>query len=287
MTLLQAIREEFTSIRQLGKPGSLSSGIGAGKPVSRVERMLLIASAAQLLAGPGKNPTRAQLVAATRGVNRKLASGVSGSWESGSFWKKVGRVAKQAGRAAVRAAPAAAKWAGRNPHIVLPLATGALASPFLIKAITAASKTPQAQQEAAEAPPPPPQGQGEMTVTADAPPPAEGEGQPAEQDESMMGICHSWDEMHGALTEEEVALAESGGSSEQEALLRTRGSGVVGGEISHDGYRATVLRRAQRLAGGDPSTKHFFMAERQVKQALRKNGVKISIPGARPSRRTA
>lgn len=285
MTLWEAIKAEANSIRQLGKPGSLSSGIGAGKPVSRVERMLLIASAAQLLAGPGKNPTKAQLAAATRGVNRKLASGMSGSWESGSFWKKVSRMAKQAGTAAVRAAPAAAKWAAKNPHIVLPIATGAIASPFLIKAITAAAKSPQAQQEAAEAPPPPPEGE-VMVKTADALQP-EGEG---EQDEGMMmGLWQGWDEVtvRGALTEEEVALAESGGTAEQEAILRTRGSNGVGGEISHDGYRATVMRRAQRLAGGDPSTKHFFMAERQVRKALRKNGVKISIPGARPSRRTA
>lgn len=281
MTLFQAIKEELAVT--FGPRRVSVSGAAKRKP-TKVERMLLIAAAAQLLAGPGKNPTREQLAIAKRGVDRKLAgTSTSGSWSSGSFWSKVTSLAKQSGGAAVRAAPAAAKWAAQNPQILLPIAAGAVASPFLISAITAAAKSKQALSEATASPPPPPEGE---TVTAVAPTaPAAA---PEEPGAMSMGLHQGWDEgstVHGALTEEEIALGECGGASERAALLRTHS--VLGEEISHDAYRASVLHNARRLArGGAPGTKHIFMAEKLVKGKLRRNGIDIQIPGAAPGRRT-
>lgn len=141
---------------------SRSATMGAApakRKVTPAEYMLLVAAAAQTLAGAGKNPSPAQVAMARRLVDRKLAgTSSSGSWSSGSFWSKVKKIAKQAGNAAVRIAPQAGKFAMKAAPIVLPLAAGAIASPFLIKAITSASSSKQAKQEAVEAPPPPPSG---------------------------------------------------------------------------------------------------------------------------------
>lgn len=285
MTLFQAIRDELAATFGPRRPGMLSGD--AKKRPTKVERMLLIAAAAQLLAGPGKNPTRAQLATATRGVDRKLAStSTSGSWSSGGFWSKVANLAKASGGAAVRAAPAAAKWVGKNPQIILPLAAGAVASPFLISAITAASKSKQAMDEATSSPPPAPEGE---TVKAVAPSaPAE-----APEEASMsMGLHQGWDEssrVHGSSCagEEEVALAMEGGRCERAAFRRTHGGSVMGEEISHDAYRASVIHNARRLAGGRaPETKHIFMAEKMVKGTLGRRGIAINVPGAAPGRRT-
>jgi hypothetical protein len=285
MTLFQAIKDEFSAAfgRARRPIAHYVSASGAAKrPPTKVERMLLIAAAAQLIAGPGKNPTREQLAAAKRGVDRKLAgTSASGSWSSGSFWNKVTSLAKQAGGAAVRAAPAATKWVGKNPQIFLPIATGAIASPFLISAITAASKSKQAATEAASSPPPPPEGEVVAAVapsTSDAPP-------EAEESESM-GLWQGWDEnrMHGELSEEEIALGECGGASERAALMRTHS--VLEGAISHDAYRASVLHNARRLAGGSPQTKDIFKAEKMVKNKLNRSGISVQIPGASPGRRT-
>lgn len=279
MTLFQAIKEELAVT--FGPRRVSLSGAAKRKPTP-VERMLLIAAAAQLLAGPGKNPTRAQLAAATRGVDRKLAgTSTSGNWSSGSFWSKVANLAKQSGGAAVRAAPAAAKWVGKNPQIILPIAAGAVASPFLLTAITAAAKSKQAMSEATASPPPPPEGE---TVTAVAP--AAPEAAPEEPGAMSMGLHQGWDEgssMHG-LTEEEIALGECGGASERAALLRTHS--VLGEEISHNAFRASVMHNARRLAGGPPGTKHIFKAEKMVRGKLARDGISINVPGAAPGRRT-
>jgi hypothetical protein len=253
--------------------------------------MLLIAAAAQLLAGPGKNPTRSQLAAATRGVDRKLAGATttSGTWSSGSFWSKVSSLAKQSGGAAVRAAPAAAMFISKNPQIVLPIAAGLVASPFLISAITAASKSKQALSEAQTSPPPPPAEGSVAAVAPETSPEA-----PPEDGAMSMGLRQGWDEtshVHGMFGsscagEEEIALAMEGGRAERAAFRRTRKGSMMGGEISHDGYRAAVLRQANRLAKGQPQTKHLFLAEKMVKGKLGRHGIRINVPGAAPGRRT-
>jgi|WetSurMetagenome_2_1015567.scaffolds.fasta_scaffold78478_2 hypothetical protein len=59
------------------------------------------------------------------------------------------------------------------------------------------------------------------------------------------------------------------------------------GDIRHDEYRALVVRQAVRDAGNrNPSTRHFWRAQKKVNSALGMAGVTIAIPGARPGRRT-
>lgn len=276
---------------------AVSTSGGAARKPTRVERMLLIAAAAQVLAGPGKNPTKAQLAKAKAGVDQKIkrevmAGAFVGSSFVGGFWDKVKTLAKTAGSAAVRAAPAAVGFVSKNPQIVLPVVAGAIASPFLISAISAASKSSQAVEEKSEKKPkdlPP----GETVAFS---PEAAKEGVKEEDNGIMGGQFKSWDERGafvGSITEEEAALAESGGSSERAAMARVRGTCVMGGafvgaaSVPHDKYRATVMKRASALAGGKaPDTRHFFLAKKDVDKALKQRGVKIALPGAAPSRRT-
>lgn len=272
----------------------VSTSGGAARKPTRVERMLLIAAAAQLLAGPGKNPTKAQLAKATAGVDQKISREVMagafvGSSFVGGFWDKVKSLAQSAGGAAVRAAPAAIGFVSKNPQIVLPLVAGAVASPFLISAISAASKSPQAVEEkAAKKPKDLPEGE------AKAFSPETGK----EEDNGVMGSVRGnfrgWDEkgafVGSGITEEEKELASSGGSTERAAMARVRGgTSCMGGEISvpHDKYRALIMKQASKLAGGkQPATKHFFVAKKAVDGALKENGISIQLPGAAPGRRT-
>ena len=61
----------------------------------------------------------------------------------------------------------------------------------------------------------------------------------------------------------------------------------VGSTLSHDAYRATVMKQAIKDARGKtPSTKHLFGAKKKVDEFLGKAGVSIFLPGARPGRRT-
>lgn len=251
---------------------------GPRRALTPVERMLLVASAAQVFAGPGKNPTKQQLDAAKLAVDRKLkgqATTSSGSWSSGSFWSKVKNLANGAGQAAVQSVPTLAKWGVKNPQVLLPLATGAVASPFLIKAIMTAASSKQARDEASDRPTPP-KSEENVAVSVPnketAPPPEES---PPAASLGWMG--------RGTPSEEEVASAESGGSSERAALARMYG----GPAISNDGYRATVMRQALKMAGGRaPTSKHVLLAETKVKRTLRRNGVTVVMPGASPARRT-
>lgn len=279
--LLDDIYGELT--RAAAKRRRLSDMGSMSRP-TKVERMLLIASAAQLIAGPRRNPTRAQLATATETVDRKISSSTLSGWTSmGGFWDKVKSLGRSSGNAAVRAAG----FAARNPQIVLPLAAGMIASPFLIKAISEASKTSQAKEEAATSPPPPPTGE---TVTVAAPPAQ------ASDDESLLGLHNGWDgagsvdAVVGAMTEEEAELARAGGGSEQESMARMYGASCSMGaasELEHDAYRAAVLRQAARLADGrHPTTREFFVAKRALDRQLRKRGIKVAIPGAQPGRRT-
>lgn len=55
--------------------------------------------------------------------------------------------------------------------------------------------------------------------------------------------------------------------------------------LSHPEYRALVMRRALK-APGSPGTRKMFKAKRDVDLALARAGVAVTIPGARPGRRT-
>jgi hypothetical protein len=286
MGILDEIQKELRTA-----PRKRSAVVGAGKRrPTQVERMLLIAAAAQLIAGPRKNPTRAQLARATRAVDARIAkeTAVSGRGQSdvvGGFWDNVKNLAKSAGNAAVRAAPAVFGFVTKNPQILLPLAGAAVASPFLIRAISAASASPQAQQEAAAGPPPPPPDAVPVTnITA-----------PTNEAEDVLGVHHSWDDtVVGEITEEEAALAGSGGATERESMERLRGTSVMGassamgaGEVHHDHYRAAVMVKAAELAKGKkPSTKDFYLAKKLMDRRLQRKRLKVAIPGARPGRRT-
>lgn len=285
----KALKKTKTSRKRRPSPTS-TSGAAKRKP-TKVERMLFIAAAAQLIAGPRKNPTRAQLDRATKAVDARIAkeTGMSGGGSDvvGGFWDKVKGLAQSAGNAAMRVAPAVFGFVTKNPQIMLPLAGAALASPFLISAISAASASPQAQQEAAAGPPPPPPPDA-VPVATFKPPGGGGEPEP----EEVLGMQHSWDEqgdgVYGEITEEEAALAQSGGATERESMQRLRGTSMMGaGAVHHDHYRAAVMVKAAELAKGKPpTTRHYYMAKRLMDRTLRKKDLKVAIPGARPSRRT-
>lgn len=60
-----------------------------------------------------------------------------------------------------------------------------------------------------------------------------------------------------------------------------------GDALPHNEYRALVMKRAIKAAGGQaPSTKQLFAAKKAVDNALGNAGVAICIPGAGPRRRT-
>ena len=61
----------------------------------------------------------------------------------------------------------------------------------------------------------------------------------------------------------------------------------VGDGLSHNEYRALIMKQAIRQADGNrPSTKHLFAAKSRVDRALGNAKVAICIPGARPGRKT-
>jgi hypothetical protein len=61
----------------------------------------------------------------------------------------------------------------------------------------------------------------------------------------------------------------------------------MGDALSHNEYRALVIKQAVKNASGKkPETKHFFAAKVAVDRSLGKSGVSIFIPGAKPGRRT-
>lgn len=102
--------------------------------------------------------------------------------------------------------------------------------------------------------------------------------------------------------EEEAALAASGGGAERDALMRRstiRGSGkppfyfpafITAGAVPNDIYRATVWRRAclvsKKAGGGRPQAKDIMLAQKATDWDLRRKGISVSIPGAKPGRRT-
>lgn len=71
-----------------------------------------------------------------------------------------------------------------------------------------------------------------------------------------------------------------------ERRAQTEDSSGMGDDLSHDEYRALVMNRALKLGRGKPNTKHFYEAKSVVDQSLGRGGVTITIPGAKPGRRT-
>lgn len=60
-----------------------------------------------------------------------------------------------------------------------------------------------------------------------------------------------------------------------------------GNALSHNAYRATIMKQALKMANGkEPNTKQLYDAKKKVDGFLGKAGVGISIPGARPRRTT-
>lgn len=96
----------------------------------------------------------------------------------------------------------------------------------------------------------------------------------AGREESMIGSSH-YIEIEGDFASDEGrAEAEASGS-------------FIGTNLAHNEYRALIVKRAMKNAGGaKPTTKHFFAAKSSVDKALGNAGVGIYIPGAKPGRRT-
>jgi len=275
---------------------------------------LLVAAAAQKIAGPGKTPTSGQVRTAETKMKERLArrnvsvSGVEkadqqlgevkkhlnecavAGWGAGSFWSKVKSTAASAARASRPYLPYAA-----------PLLPAAAATPFIIKAIRAreAAKRARAAQMAPspEAEAPPAEEPAAEEPAAEAPlstPEAEGQVPQGEGLESVAGNWGGWDEreMMSGVTAEERELALMGGSAEREALVRRalrrrRRSRVSGAALPHDLYRAAVWQRAQKLKkAGQPQARALFIAQKSVDRDMSRSGVSVAIPGARPGRIT-
>jgi hypothetical protein len=61
----------------------------------------------------------------------------------------------------------------------------------------------------------------------------------------------------------------------------------MGDALSHNEYRAAIVKQAvKNAAGKKPETKHFFAAKLAVDREIGKSGTSIFIPGAKPGRRT-
>ena len=93
--------------------------------------------------------------------------------------------------------------------------------------------------------------------------------------ESMIGSSH-YIEIEGDFA-----------GDEKRAQEEDRGCSSMGDSLSHNKYRALVVKQAMKNAGGaKPTTRHFFAAKSSVDKALGNAGVAIYIPGAKPGRRT-
>ena len=74
---------------------------------------------------------------------------------------------------------------------------------------------------------------------------------------------------------------------ERRARDEDSGCSSMGDSLSHNEYRALIMRQAVKSAPkGKPQTKDFFTAKSAVDKALGNADIKIEIPGARPGRRT-
>ena len=70
--------------------------------------------------------------------------------------------------------------------------------------------------------------------------------------------------------------------------VRAQGEDCSSGDaLSHNEYRAAIVKQAvKNAAGKKPETKHFFAAKLAVDREIGKSGTSIFIPGAKPGRRT-
>jgi len=56
-------------------------------------------------------------------------------------------------------------------------------------------------------------------------------------------------------------------------------------QIPNTSYRATIVKRASKLAGGkSPTTKHFWIAKKTVDKVMDDAGISLYLPGSRPGR---
>lgn len=69
--------------------------------------------------------------------------------------------------------------------------------------------------------------------------------------------------------------------------VRAQGEDCSGDALSHNEYRAAIVKQAvKNAAGKKPETKHFFAAKLAVDRTLGNSNTSIFIPGAAPGRRT-
>lgn len=74
---------------------------------------------------------------------------------------------------------------------------------------------------------------------------------------------------------------------ERRARDEDSGCSSMGDSLSHNEYRALIMRQAVKSApNGKPQTKDFFTAKSAVDKALGNAGVSIYIPGSKPERQT-
>lgn len=117
------------------------------------------------------------------------------------------------------------------------------------------------------------------------------------KDENLMEVVGSELEKvenYTYLFGDEYAALEGAGNAEAEAFARHHGRHhrkrhAVSGEglISHDHYRAAVLRVARKIAGGaNPTAIQLAQADAHVKNRMAAKGLSVAIPGARPGRVT-
>lgn len=117
------------------------------------------------------------------------------------------------------------------------------------------------------------------------------------QDDNTQEVAGSFiggEPISSAYDDAEIELmrGEGMGTSELAAMWRRRGRRArphisVSGGIPHEIYRAAIVQRARRLAGGrQPMSKHFAAAQATVDRDLAQGGASVFIPGARPGRVT-
>jgi len=100
-----------------------------------------------------------------------------------------------------------------------------------------------------------------------------------------------------ASSEDQEILAGGCGDAETGAMARQRSPFYfpafisVGADVPNDVYRAAIWKRAclvSKKAGGNgrPDAKHVFLAKKATDWDLKRKGISVSIPGARPGRST-
>lgn len=161
-----------------------------------------------------------------------------------------------------------ARRAGPIAMIALPVvAPAAVATPFVLMAIKASQKS-HAAKKATATPPETPEAPETSYPTVPTAPMAPND-------------------------EESLEIASGSCGAPEAAALKRRGPPfyfpsffTVGQSIPNEVYRAGVLQLANKIGKGKPSTREFMLAEKFMKNELRKNGVVVSLPGAAPGRRT-